>query len=210
MSKPTPSTTDPVQVYLGAAATFARVVNHIDPSSWRAPGLGAWDLRALVGHTSRALVTVLNYLDQPAEAEDLESPQQYYVVVAQLGATNAAAIVERGRRAGRDLGDDPPAAVRALIERVTAKLKHADPDALVQTIGGGMRIRHYLPTRTFELVVHSLDIIAVTGLRAALAPDALAHATRLATDIAIELGQGPTVLQALTGRARLPHGFSVV
>jgi Mycothiol maleylpyruvate isomerase N-terminal domain len=100
--------------------------------------------------------------------------------------------------------------VNALIERVTAKLTHADPDALIHTIGGGMRIRHYLPTRTFELVVHSLDITAATGLQAALPPEALAHATRLAADIAIELGQGPTVLQALTGRARLPHGFSVV
>lgn len=210
MSKPEPSTTDAVPVYLGAATTFARVVNHIDPASWRTPGLGAWDLRALVGHTSRALVTVLNYLDQPAEAEDLESPQQYYAVTGKLGATNAAAIVERGRRAGRELGDNPAATVNALIERVTAKLEHADPDALIHTIGGGMRIRHYLPTRTFELVVHSLDITAATGLQAALTPAALAHATRLAADIAIELGRGPTVLQALTGRARLPHGFSVV
>jgi hypothetical protein len=45
-------------------------------------------------------------------------------------------------------------------------------DALIHTIGGGMRLRHYLPTRTFELVVHRLDITAATGLQTALAPEA--------------------------------------
>ena len=34
---------------------------------WEEPGLGEWDVSSLVGHTSRALLTVEAYLEQPAE-----------------------------------------------------------------------------------------------------------------------------------------------
>ena len=35
---------------------------------------------------------------------------------------------------------------------------------MVTTAGGGMRVSDYLPTRTFELTVHCLDIARATGL----------------------------------------------
>jgi hypothetical protein len=38
----------------------------------------------------------------------------------------------------------------------------------------------------------------------------LAEAAALAARTAVELGRGPTVLAALTGRGVLPPGFSVV
>jgi len=36
-----------------AARAYADLVAGITPEQWTAPGLGEWDLRALVGHTSR-------------------------------------------------------------------------------------------------------------------------------------------------------------
>ncbi len=45
--------------YASAAWLAADVVDRIDDALWSAPGLGEWDLRALIGHTSRATVTVL-------------------------------------------------------------------------------------------------------------------------------------------------------
>jgi hypothetical protein len=42
------------------------------------------------------------------------------------------------------------------------------------------------------------------------APTVLAEAVTLAARVAVELGQGPTLLAALTGRASLPSGFSMV
>lgn len=68
----------------------------------------------------------------------------------------------------------------------------------------------WLPTRTFELVVHGLDIAAVTGISASFSADALADATALAARIAVATGDGATVLRALTGRGTLPERFSVV
>lgn len=196
--------------FLDAATTVADLVARIPDGTWDGPGLGEWDLRALVGHTGRALVTVATYLAQRAPAVDVASPEAYYALVARAGAGNAAAVVERGRAAGAALGDDPRSAFRALLDDARAALDATGDDEVVPTIGGGMRVVDYLPTRTFELVVHGGDIAAATGLSVAFSTDALADAAALAARAAVELGHGPTLLAALTGRAPLPPGFSIV
>jgi hypothetical protein len=199
-----------VAEYKDAAATFADLIVRIAPvADWRAPGLGEWDLRALVGHTSRALITVLDYLDRPATAETISSPEQYYAHVARQ-ATDPAAVAERGRRAGEDLGPHPDQFVADLVERVRAKIDDADPDAVISVLGGGMRVRNYLQTRTFELVVHSFDIGTAAGIDVTFSPAVLTGAAGLATRIAVAAGEGRTVLTALTGRGPLPTGFSIV
>ncbi len=83
-------------------------------------------------------------------------------------------------------------------------------DPLIAVIGGlGIRLSAYLQTRVFELTVHSLDIAAAAGITADLPPEALEAAAVLAARISVALGQGETVLRALTGRAPLPCPFSV-
>lgn len=197
-------------VYQEAAATFAKLVARVEGvADWSGPGLGVWDLRALVGHTSRALVTVLNYLDRPVDTETIDSPEQYYAMAARH-ATDAEAVAERGRRAGSDLGTHPAEAVADLVARARAKVDDADPDAVIAVLGGGIRVRNYLPTRTFELVVHSFDIGAASGVDVAVSSAALSDATELAARIAVATGAGRTALMALTGRQQLPAGFSVV
>ena len=41
---------------------------------WDRPGLGDWDVRALVGHTSRSLLTVETYLARPAVTVEYGPP----------------------------------------------------------------------------------------------------------------------------------------
>ena len=179
----------------------------IPPGQWTAPGLGEWDLRALVGHTSRSLITVETYLTQPATTEDLTSPAEYLAAVARV---DPASVADRGRAAGAALGEDPATAVRDLVDRVLP-LVGGDHDPLITTAGGGMRLRQYLPTRTFELVVHGLDIAQAAGLPA---PDysagLLAEVLQLVVAAAVLEGRGSELLLALTGRTGLPAGFSVV
>ena len=82
---------------------------------------------------------------------------------------------------------------------------------LIEVIGGlGIRLHTYLPTRTFELAVHSLDIARATGLSFTLPADVLEEATVLAARISAATGEAETVLLSLTGRAALPPSFSVV
>jgi uncharacterized protein (TIGR03083 family) len=186
-------------------------VADIADDRWDGPGLGEWNLRSLVGHTSRSLITVSTYLQTTAEREDIRTPEDYYARVnpSALGI-DSSAIVERGRQAGIDLGDDPAAAVDGLIEQVLGELAVAG-DPLIQVIGGlGIRLHAYLPTRTFELAVHGLDIARALGVPFELPSDVLDEATTLAARIAIAGGHGQTVLLALTGRAELPPSFSAV
>jgi uncharacterized protein (TIGR03083 family) len=200
----------PCSIFLAAAGTVADLVDAIPDTGWDGPGLGVWDLRALVGHTSRSLVTVITYLGQPAAAEEVGTSEAYYAAIARAGGANSPAVAERGRAAGAALGDEPAAAFRALLVDATAAVDRAADDDLLTTIVGGMRLTAYLPTRTFELAVHGADIAAATGLPVTFPPAVLAEAVALAARTAVELGRGPAVLAALTGRAALPPGFSVV
>jgi hypothetical protein len=198
-------------IFASAATAFARLVHDIPASKWDGSGLGEWDLRSLVGHTSRSLITVSTYLQTTAEREDIATPEEYYARVnpSALGM-DPSAVLERGRQAGIDLGDDPVAAVDGLVERVLGELAVAG-DPLIQVIGGlGIRLHSYLPTRTFELAVHSLDIARAADLSFRLPEDVLADAAVLATRVSVVMGQGEAVLLALTGRAELPPSLSVV
>src|SRR5262244_524873 len=58
--------------FADAAGWFVRTAALVG-DRWDRPGLGEWDVRALVGHTSRALVTVETYLARPAAAADVAS-----------------------------------------------------------------------------------------------------------------------------------------
>ena len=197
--------------FASAARSFAGLVRQIPAAAWDGPGLGEWDLRALVGHTSRSLITVSTYLTTTAEREDITTPAEYYVRVtpSALGI-DPADVAERGRQAGRDLGENPAATIDALVSRALGDLANAD-DPLIEVIGGlGIRLHTYLPTRTFELAVHSLDIAEVVNIRHVLPRDVLDEAAGLATQTAVATGHGETVLLALTGRTTLPPSFSVV
>ncbi|MGE2688473.1 maleylpyruvate isomerase family mycothiol-dependent enzyme [Mycolicibacterium pulveris] len=198
-------------VFASAARCFAGLVRNIPPPAWDRPGLGEWDVRALVGHTSRSLSTVSNYLKTTAKREDITTPQEYYarVTPSALGI-DPAAVAERGRQAGFALGDDPAGAVDALLAQALHDLDNVD-DPLIEVIGGlGIRLHTYLPTRVFELAVHGMDIARAVDLSFTLPADVLVEAVELAARVAVTTGQGETVLLALTGRAGLPPSFSVV
>lgn len=197
-----------LEAFEAAAGAFVDLVERIE-GGWERPGLGRWDLRALVGHTSRAFVTVSTYLDRPAEHEELASPAAY---IGFTGTTevDADAVNARGVSAGADLGDDPYSHVAATAAQAVARVRAADPEQLLQTIGGGMRLRSYLPTRTFELVVHGLDIATATSLDLEVPPAAMREAAGLATQVVLDRGRGDDLLLTLTGRADWPADLVVV
>ena len=54
--------------YAGAAQAFLELAGQVPHQAWSRPALGEWDVRALTGHTSRALTTVETYLGTRAPA----------------------------------------------------------------------------------------------------------------------------------------------
>lgn len=65
--------------YEDAAALFVDVVGRIAPTQWDQPALGVWTVRDLVGHTSRALLTVESYLARPAAQREVLRPVDYFL-----------------------------------------------------------------------------------------------------------------------------------
>ena len=196
------------ETFAEAARTFVGLVRALPNDRWDGPGLGEWDLRSLVGHTSRSLVTVETYLGQPVDTEEVPTAAAYYVAIADL---DNAAVADRGRQAGQALGENPAEFVEALAQRVLAQVETAG-NPLIHTAAGGMRLENYLSTRTFELVVHSLDVAA--AVPAVEPPEfsdqLLSEVARVAATAAVLRGAGVELVLALTGRAPLSHDFSVV
>jgi hypothetical protein len=102
------------------------------------------------------------------------------------------------------------AAVADIASRVLPLVADLDGTELLTTIAGGMRIADYLPTRVFELVVHTADLAVALGVPAEPPAGPAALALRLAGDLAIAGGHAATVLLASTGRTGLPSGFTVL
>jgi hypothetical protein len=175
---------------------------------WDEPGLGDWDVRALVGHTSRSLLTVEAYLARPADAVEIGSAVEYFRATSAIAA--GAAVAERGREAGVALGAAPAAAVAEIAHRVLALVGSTDGSELVTTIAGGMRLADYLPTRTFELTVHTADLAASLDVPLDVPPTAAAEALQLVAELAVAGGRAGPLLLAATGRPGLPRGFSVL
>jgi uncharacterized protein (TIGR03083 family) len=193
-----------------AAGFFVELVDTIPPTAWDGPGLGEWDLRSLVGHTGRSFNTVITYLTQPAEVVAMPSAVEYYRWTVQAIGADPASVAERGRQAGIALGDDPAAAVRLLRDEAVTAIRQVDGDPIIETIAGGMRVSAYLPTRVFELTVHTLDIAAALGRVVTPPAESLGDALRLATELAVLRGGGEAALLALTGRGPLPENYSVL
>ncbi|MEV0608159.1 maleylpyruvate isomerase N-terminal domain-containing protein [Polymorphospora rubra] len=175
---------------------------------WDRPGLGEWDVRALVGHTSRSLLTVEAYLARPAATVEVGSAADYCRAIRTAAAGPDAAA--RGRDAGAVLGADPAAAVAEIAARVLPLVEAGDGTEPVTTIAGGMRLADYLPTRTFELTVHTADLATALGVPVEVPATAAAQALRVVADLAATDGLAGPLLLAATGRVGLPAGFSVL
>jgi uncharacterized protein (TIGR03083 family) len=203
------------RTYRAAAVSFADLVSRLPAQSWEGPGIGDWNLRELVGHTvSSALRQVPLVLAAPAAAVTLGSPEDYWAFARsappELVAAATAASSADARETGDWLGADAAVRVSELAGRATAALAAAPDDEVATTAAGGMRVQDWLPTRTFELVVHGMDIAAAADVPFEPAPEAVAETVTLAARIAAAVGDGGLVLRALTGRAALPEHFSVV
>jgi hypothetical protein len=198
---------DSLRAFRDAATEFVGTAARVG-EGWDHPGLGEWDLRALAGHTSRSLLTVETYLARPAAAVEVASALDYYRVTAAVAA--GPAVAARGREAGAALGAEPAAAVAAIAARVLPLLDGRNGSELVTTVAGGMRLADYLPTRTFELAVHTADLAVALGEPPVVPDSAAAQALDLVADLAVTRGLAGPLLLAATGRPGLPDGYSVL
>jgi uncharacterized protein (TIGR03083 family) len=191
-----------------ACSALVELVDRVEPEQLEAPGLGVWTIRDLIGHASRAMTTIETYLQDVADDHSIGDAVSYYLSLPTSYA-NPDAIAQRGREAGAALGDDPASALRAISSRVRQIVDATSDD--VSLLRPSISFGAYLPTRVFELTVHSLDLAAALGSDP---PDTLdepvAATLQLASAVAARTESAAQVLLALTGRSPLPEGYSVV
>jgi hypothetical protein len=194
-------------------SVYVDTVATIKPEQWDAPALGVWSVRDLVGHASRALLTIELYVARDAEMITLDS------AVAYLSATTTSidrnqrdqAIAERGRQAGTALGSDPASSVRAIADRVLALVDRTASDAPCATPAGGIELGSYLPTRAFELTIHTLDILeAIDAPVPSELREPVAASLALLSSAIGQSDVASSVLLALTGRRALPASLGLV
>jgi malonyl CoA-acyl carrier protein transacylase len=73
-----------------------------------------------------------------------------------------------------------------------------------------MRLRDYLPTRTFELTVHTADLADALGEAADLPATAATQSLLLVADLAVGSDLAAPLLRAATGRGGPAAGFTVL
>ncbi len=191
--------------YLDTTDAVTELVSRVKPELLDGPGLGTWNLRSLIGHTSRAMSTVVTYLDRPADAVTCEDAVAYYVWVA-TGPDVNAEIARRGVEEGVALTTHEKVRVKfAKRGRAVRKALDAvplDSDPIISTLAGGMYLSEYLPTRTFELIVHGFDIARAADIPFAPHPGAVADTAALAARVGCALGHAEVLIPALTGRTK--------
>jgi hypothetical protein len=100
--------------------------------------------------------------------------------------------------------------VAQISARVLRLVDTQDGTELMTTIAGGMQLGDYLPTRTFELAVHTADLATALGVRPDVPATAAAQALHVIADLAVADGLAGPLLLAATGRPGLPARFSVL
>jgi uncharacterized protein (TIGR03083 family) len=200
------STTD----FETAARAFLDLVAEVKQNRWEDPALGSWNVRSLVGHTSRAILVVETYLlADPAPEINVPDAETYYSEVLQKYTDNDA-IAERGVAAGDALNENSGIEFAAALDRVLALIATNGPDRVVAVGPMGIPLSEYLRTRVFELVVHGMDIGRAVNLDHGIPSDVVASAAQLAATVAVRSGHGEDILFALTGRRPLPSRFSIL
>jgi uncharacterized protein (TIGR03083 family) len=193
--------------YLGALAAA------IPAEAWGNPGLGEWTVRDLTGHAARGLLTIEQYLQSATSGEpEIGSPVTYFLKALGSGDKTAlnANVAQRGREAGAALGANPAAEIRSIAARVLSKIEAVPDGTLIPTTFGTMRFIDYLPTRIFELTIHSLDLAAALGRPDQPPETALAVTLELASGLAIRQSRAGELLLAITGRQALAAGYSIL
>ncbi|WP_338897384.1 sterol carrier family protein [Streptomyces sp. TG1A-60] len=177
-----PRSHDPARTRNAVLAQFGNVgeaVGTLTAEQFALPTrLGAWTVRDLAAHLTRAVESVSRALERPEPAKAELNPLDH----ASATAAYAEAIAEDSHTLA-EADPDITALYTRVGQRITAALATVGAGRVIDTRAGGMMLDDYLLTRTIELVVHTDDLnTAVPGLDIPYDRHALATCVRLLAD----------------------------
>ena len=144
--------------------------------AWTNEALGVWNVRDLVGHTSRAILLVEEYATEGTTRSGFGTPDE---------------IAERGRQAGQALGDDPVEGADARSRIVSSNSWNACRTTIRCTRRAAcVRSRATSPTRVAELTIHTIDVANALGVDADPPPECVRATLYVLADYAVRAGTG--------------------
>jgi uncharacterized protein (TIGR03083 family) len=189
--------------FRASAEWFVAVVDDVGSDGWERPALGEWNVRELVGHTSRNCLLITDYLDVGSTGQVVVGPFAFWnAVLSKERSAVHASIAEQAAEQALSLGPDVAASMRELIERTIQLVDRAsDTAALRFGSAGTLALIDLLPSRVVEFVGHGLDICHAIGREHAdLPPDT----ARFAAVLLASRGDPVAITQALLGRNGSP------
>ncbi|WP_328720759.1 maleylpyruvate isomerase family mycothiol-dependent enzyme [Streptomyces sp. NBC_00247] len=185
---------DPDRTRTAVLAQFAQVgraVAGLTPDQLARPTrLGDWTVRELAVHLATGLSVVCRNLELP---EPRGGKPELTPVEWPFTTAGRAGAIDEDTRALAAAHPDPAALYEEVTARFEAVVVPAPADRLLPTRAGSMLLGDYLVTRTVELIAHTDDLNAATGLDIPYDRQALAAATRLLADALAERAPGGSV-----------------
>ncbi|QNE75995.1 maleylpyruvate isomerase family mycothiol-dependent enzyme [Streptomyces finlayi] len=187
-------TYDATKTRAAVLAQFAHVreaVRALTPGQLALPTrLGDWTVRELAAHLTMALSRVTESLEEPEPAGPKPGLALLEWPFSTAGRAEAIADETRTLAAAYPGLDTLYAEVTS---RFDERVPEVPGDRLVTTRAGTMRLGDFLVTRTVELVTHTDDLNAATGLDIPYDRQALAACTRLLADALADRAPGGSV-----------------
>ncbi|MEV3989542.1 sterol carrier family protein [Streptomyces sp. NPDC049837] len=176
---------DPAKTRAAVLAQFDHVrqgVLTLTPEQLALPTrLGEWTVRELAAHITMAVRSVIRGVAAPEPAT-----RDLALLDWPLATRKYAGDVDHDTREIAEAAAETPGALAELYEetgrRLADVLVAAPDERLIVTRFGGVRLADFLVTRTVELIVHTDDLNAATGLDLPYDRQALAACTRLLAD----------------------------
>lgn len=152
------------------AQALSPALDALSLEAWSQPTrLGAWNVRQLLVHLTRAYDRIVAYVRAPEPPGPELDWLGYW-----RGARGQARPDEIAARTIEQAGDRTPADVLAAYHSATTTAvqlaEEAGPDRVIRSPFGAMRLDHYLTSRVVEATVHGLDLRHGLGLEEVATP----------------------------------------
>lgn len=131
--------------------------------------LPEWSVQQLLAHLVRGIERIDAYLTAPIPPTPQIDWLGYWHQVREVG--DPAGIARRAREFADRVNDRPVLTVwRTTWTTAVEEAAACEPDRLLTSPFGPMRLDHYLTTRVFETTVHGLDLRVALGLEEVATP----------------------------------------
>lgn len=186
-----PSAPCPVPLDRSAAAlrmecgALEAVIAHLQPADLQRPARHGWTTQLVLAHLVRSLTRLRQALTAPQPPD----PQTSWLAYWSRHATEPATAARRARSFAASVNNRP--VLRVWTEEwqsAVAEAAAAEPQRVLVTPRGSMRLDHFATTRVLEIVLSGLDLRHALDLEEVATPLALGVAT--------------AVLEGLLGRPR--------